>query len=95
MHKSTQSVLLELQRMNKVPSSENELTGVTKINAKEHRQMLESYKLYLAGEKKEGTPREAHIFALATKHKGVTFGKSVAAIVIELEGSLPAYWPQD
>jgi hypothetical protein len=95
MHKSTQSVLLELQRMNKVPSSENELTGATKINAKEHRQMLESYKLYLAGEKKEGTPREAHIFALATKHKGVTFGKSVAAIVIELEGSLPAYWPQD
>lgn len=80
--------------MNDSPSGQ-ESTGATKVNAKEHRQMLESYQLYLAGGKKERSPREAHIFALATKHKGVTFGKSVAAIVIELEGSLPEYWPQD
>jgi hypothetical protein len=81
--------------MNKAPSSEAALTGATKIDVKEHRRMLESYKFYLTDAKKEGSPREAHLFALATKHKGVTFGKSVAAIVIELEGSLPAYWPQD
>ncbi len=81
--------------MNTPPSSANESAGATKINAKEHRQMLESYSLYLAGAKKAGSPREAHLFALATKYKGITFGKSVAAIVIELEGSLPEYWPQD
>jgi hypothetical protein len=61
-------------------------------DGKEHRKLSESYRHYLEASRKEGNPREAHVFALSMAHRGVTFGKSIAEVVVELEGKLPGYW---
>jgi hypothetical protein len=52
------------------------------------------YREYLKVKRAEGNAREAHLFALAMKHRGVTFGLPVQEVVLALEGALPAYWPQ-
>ena len=57
------------------------------------REMPKLYKDYLSKKLVEGNPREAHLFALGMKHRGVTFGLPIREIVLMLEGGLPAYWP--
>ncbi len=63
-----------------------------KPDGKEHRKMVDGYNHFLAMHQKQGSPREAHLFALELAHKGMTFGKTVGEIIMELEGSLPTYW---
>ena len=62
-------------------------------NGQNHRDMHEGYAHYLKTGRKDRSPREAHMFALAMAHKGVRFNRSVSDIVMELEGELPTYWP--
>ena len=69
--------------------------GSQRPDGKEHRAMIEGYARYVADGRKERGPRTAHVFALAMLHKGITFGRSVSDIVLELEGALPPYWPAD
>ncbi len=66
--------------------------GSVKIDAKQLRQMTEGYRSFLAANGNGGSPREAHVYALAMKNKGVTFNRSVAEVIMELEGRLPSYW---
>ena len=66
-----------------------------KLEAKEHRAMLESYARYIADGRKERGPRTAHLFALAMLHKGITYGRGVRDIILALEGELPSYWSVD
>ena len=69
--------------------------GAGKPDGKEHRAMLEGYARFVADSHKERGPRTAHVFALAMLHKGITYGRSVSEIILELEGALPPYWPAD
>lgn len=63
-----------------------------KPDGKEHRAMIDGYERFVVDGKKERGPRTAHVFALAMLHKGITYGRSVRDIVLELEGGLPSYW---
>jgi hypothetical protein len=56
------------------------------------REMREGYTAFLKKRQLEPSPQSAHQFALAARHTGVSFHRSVAEIVIQLEGVLPAYW---
>ena len=69
--------------------------GSGKPDGKEHRAMIEGYARFLADGRKERGPRAAHVFALAMLHKGITYGRSVSEIILELEGALPPYWLAD
>jgi hypothetical protein len=66
--------------------------GSAKADGKDHRAMIEGYARFVADGRKERGPRTAHLFALAMLHRGVTYGRSVQDIILELEGELPAYW---
>jgi hypothetical protein len=54
--------------------------------------LLVEYKKFLDARKADSSPREAHIFALALKHKGEQDDRTVEDIVRELVGVLPDYW---
>lgn len=54
--------------------------------------MIEGYARFVADGRNERGPRTAHVFALAMLHKGITYGRSVRDIILELEGELPSYW---
>jgi hypothetical protein len=69
--------------------------GSRKPDGKEHRAMIEGYARFVADGRKERGPRTAHVFALTMLHRGITFGRSVSEIILELEGQLPAYWAMD
>ena len=69
-------------------------TNAVSPNSKEHREMVDCYQKYLSTGRKEAGPREAHLFALAMAHKGITYGRSVSDIVVTLAGELPPYWPK-
>jgi hypothetical protein len=69
--------------------------GAAKQDGKQHREMVDGYAAYLSKFRREKSPREAHLFALAMAHKGVTYERSVSSIVLALEGELPAYWPKE
>ena len=69
--------------------------GSGKPVGKEHRAMIEGYARFVADGRKERGPRTAHVFALAMLHKGITYGRSVSDIILELEGALPPYWPAE
>jgi hypothetical protein len=69
------------------------IDGSGKADAREHRAMIEGYARFVA-DKGRG-PRTAHVFALMMLHKGITYGRSVSEIILELEGQLPAYWSAD
>ncbi len=66
--------------------------GSGKPDGKELRAMNESYARFIADGRKERGPRSAHVFALAMLHQGITYGRSVRDIIVDLEGELPAYW---
>jgi hypothetical protein len=57
-------------------------------------QMRDAYQNYLQQGRKLHCPREAHLFALAMRLKGETFRRTVAEVVVELEGELPSYWTE-
>jgi len=66
--------------------------STARLDGKERKAMLEGYARYLADGRKERAPRTAHVFALMMLHQGITYGRSVRDIVLDLEGALPAYW---
>jgi hypothetical protein len=68
-------------------------TGTSgKPDGKEHRAMVDGYDRFVADGKRERGPRTAHLFALAMLHKGISYGRSVRDVILELEGRLPTYW---
>jgi hypothetical protein len=54
--------------------------------------MVDGYDRFVADGKRERGPRTAHLFALAMLHKGISYGRSVRDVILELEGRLPTYW---
>ncbi len=72
------------------PSNGNDTT-----EGKLRKQMHEDFEKYLAHGKKIRSPREAHVFALAMAHKGITYSRSIEQVIMGLEGALPAYWAQE
>lgn len=71
------------------------IDGAGAPDRKEHRAMIEGYARFIADGRRERGPRTAHVFALAMLHKGITYGRSVRDIVLQLEGELPSYWSVD
>ena len=63
-----------------------------RTNAALNRQLRDQYEKFLHEGHKLGSPREAHLFALAMRHRGLTFNRSVEQVVVELAGDLPLYW---
>jgi hypothetical protein len=60
--------------------------------AKQLHALKEKYERYLAAQRKEANPRDAHLFALEMKHKGELPDLSVKDVVLQLAGELPTYW---
>ena len=73
---------------------DDEIDGTFPMGNERYPALHKCYDEYLIKGRKERNAREAHLFALNMLHGGVTFGKSVQEIVVELEGELPPYWPR-
>jgi hypothetical protein len=63
-----------------------------KVARKASVKMRDEYENFLQRGQKIHCPREAHLFALAMRFKGESFGRTGEQVVMELEGELPSYW---
>ncbi len=63
------------------------------IEEKASRDLRRSYEEYLKVWGKRHGPREAHLFVLDVRYRGLDFGLPVQDAVLALAGELPSYWP--
>ena len=79
----------------KALNDEREARRKTRDEERELKLMNESYSDFVLQGRFERSPTTAHRFALAMRHKGNTFGRSVAQIIVDLERQLPDYWTSE